>query len=89
MPEQPGQDVPTSIEKVPTAVADSSSPRELSPDAKPDALSFKTDWRFFAAFGALCVIVLMVALDATSLSVALPVCASPSGLNTYHPPSTH
>jgi hypothetical protein len=35
---------------------------------------FKPGWRFLAAFGSLCIITLMAALDATSLSVALPVC---------------
>jgi hypothetical protein len=34
---------------------------------------FKPGWRFLAAFGSLCIITLMAALDATSLSVALPV----------------
>lgn len=36
------------------------------------ASTFKPDWRFFVAFASLCVIVLMAALDATSLSVAIP-----------------
>jgi hypothetical protein len=31
------------------------------------------EWQFLVAFGSLCVITLMVALDATSLPVALPV----------------
>jgi hypothetical protein len=34
---------------------------------------FQPGWRFLAAFGSLCIITLMAALDATSLSVALPV----------------
>lgn len=34
---------------------------------------FEPGWRFLAAFGSLCIITLMAALDATSLSVALPV----------------
>jgi hypothetical protein len=34
---------------------------------------FNPDWKFKAAFGAIMVITLMAALDATSLSVALPV----------------
>ena len=33
----------------------------------------KHEWRFYAAFGCLCIISLVVALDMTSLSVALPV----------------
>jgi MFS family permease len=34
---------------------------------------FQPGWRFMAAFGSLCIITLMAALDATSISVALPV----------------
>lgn len=33
----------------------------------------QSEWQFLVAFGSLCVITLMVALDATSLPVALPV----------------
>lgn len=44
-----------------------------SPSAPPD--SFKPGWRFYASFVSLCIITLAVALDATSLSVALPVTA--------------
>lgn len=49
------------------------------PDVSSDELdtkqpdSFQPGWRFLAAFGSLCIITLMAALDATSLSVALPV----------------
>jgi len=39
----------------------------------PSPEKFKPGWRFMAAFGSLCVITLMAALDATSISVALPV----------------
>lgn len=35
--------------------------------------AFKPGWRFYAAFSSLCVVMLAAALDATSLSVALPV----------------
>jgi len=38
----------------------------------------KPGWRFYAAFGCLCIINLVCALDATSLSVALPVCLEKS-----------
>lgn len=38
---------------------------------KPE--KFQPSWRFLAAFGSLCILTLMAALDATSLSVALPV----------------
>ena len=44
-----------------------------SPSAPPD--SFKPGWRFYASFVSLCIINLAVALDATSLSIALPVTA--------------
>jgi len=38
-----------------------------------EAEKFQPGWRFLAAFGSLCIITLMAALDATSISVALPV----------------
>ena len=41
----------------------------------PEA-EFKPTTRLYLAFGTLAVITLMVALDGTSLSVALPVCSS-------------
>ena len=37
----------------------------------------KGDWHFLAAFGCLSLINLMCAIDATILSVALPVCRTP------------
>ena len=37
--------------------------------------NFNPGWRFYASFTSLCIITLGVALDATSLSVALPVIA--------------
>lgn len=33
----------------------------------------KRDWRFYGAFGTLCILTLIIALDSTILSVALPV----------------
>jgi hypothetical protein len=58
-------------------------PRTPEPETKIDASSmhmdtekpekFQPSWRFLAAFGSLCILTLMAALDATSLSVALPV----------------
>ncbi|KAI9680156.1 MAG: hypothetical protein M1829_001393 [Trizodia sp. TS-e1964] len=36
---------------------------------------FNPNWRFYVAFGTLCIITLAAALDATSLSVALPIVA--------------
>ncbi|KAI4616692.1 hypothetical protein J4E80_005967 [Alternaria sp. BMP 0032] len=41
----------------------------------PEPEKFKPGWRFLAAFGSLCIITLMAALDATSISVALPIMA--------------
>jgi hypothetical protein len=44
----------------------------------------KGDWHFLAAFGCLSLINLMCAIDATILSVALPVCHTPgSALLNY------
>ena len=37
--------------------------------------AFNPDWRFVVAFSSLSVITLMAALDATSISVALPIMA--------------
>ncbi|KAI2476988.1 ProP Permease major facilitator superfamily [Pyrenophora tritici-repentis] len=45
----------------------------------PSPDKFKPGWRFLAAFGSLCIITLMAALDATSISVALPVMAKALG----------
>jgi hypothetical protein len=41
--------------------------------ASPPDEPFDPGWLFYAAFTSLCIITLAVALDATSLSVALPV----------------
>ena len=46
--------------------------------------SFNPGWRFYAAFFSLCIITVAVALDATSLSVALPVRASFHFINHRH-----
>jgi hypothetical protein len=47
---------------------------QRSPSPTPE--KFQPGWRFIAAFISLCVITLMAALDATSISVALPVSIS-------------
>lgn len=39
----------------------------------PDETTFKPGHRFYFAFGTLSILTLMVALDGTSISVALPV----------------
>ncbi|KAK3112558.1 hypothetical protein LTR53_011051 [Teratosphaeriaceae sp. CCFEE 6253] len=41
-------------------------------DADGDTVAFSPGWRFYLAFVSLCVMTLMAALDATSLSVAIP-----------------
>jgi hypothetical protein len=43
------------------------------PSRDIDPESFKPGWRLFAALGSLAVVNLAAALDATSISVALPV----------------
>ena len=43
----------------------------LASSSSPD--SFNPGWSFYASFTSLCIISLAVALDATSLSIALPV----------------
>ena len=41
--------------------------------SSPPSDDFNPGWRFYASFTSLCIITLAVALDATTLSVALPV----------------
>ncbi|KAF2847853.1 MFS general substrate transporter [Plenodomus tracheiphilus IPT5] len=60
-----------SLSSHPVAASDSSL------KATPE--TFKPGWKFQAAFGSLCILVLMAALDATSLSVALPIMARALG----------
>lgn len=55
-----------------TMVAPSTDSSEISISEKTEE-TFKPGWRFIAAFLSMCVIVLMAALDATSISVGLPV----------------
>jgi MFS family permease len=56
----------------PTLLTDDPSSEQIS-SSTPEA--FNPGWRFIAAFLSLCIITLMAALDATSISVALPVMA--------------
>ena len=42
--------------------------------AKEELVPVKRGWRFYGAFASLCVVNLVLALDGTSVSVALPVC---------------
>jgi predicted MFS family arabinose efflux permease len=57
----------------------SDSPSESRPasqiSAAGSAAAFNPGWRFMIAFSSLSIITLMAALDATSLSVALPIMA--------------
>lgn len=60
------------------AVEDSSSrpASQVSNSGSQDlANTFNPDWRFVVAFSSLSIITLMAALDATSISVALPIMA--------------
>ncbi|KAF2789255.1 MFS general substrate transporter [Melanomma pulvis-pyrius CBS 109.77] len=63
----------------PTPIQDSTSlndaPIESTSEQSQESLDFNPGWRFTAAFGSLCFISLMAALDATSISVALPIMA--------------
>ena len=64
------------ISVVRRSLDDSASSEPSLQDPKPSDLpeaEFKPSRRLFVAFGTLAVITLMVALDGTSLSVALPV----------------
>jgi len=53
----------------------SSSPSSLSDRTKTEPPEFKPSTRFYLVFLALAVLTLMVALDGTSISVALPIIA--------------
>jgi hypothetical protein len=57
--------------EIPQSQLLSDSTSERSQSSKPE--KFEPGWRFIAAFLSLCIITLMAALDATSISVALPV----------------
>ena len=48
---------------------------EHSHESQGSGVSFNPGWRLYMAFISLCVITLMAALDATSISVALPIMA--------------
>ena len=70
-PEAPRKIAATSVHNGPTAPSFTTCTgpsllEELQPEFKPTP-------RFYLAFGTLAVITMMVALDGTSLSVALPV----------------
>lgn len=54
---------------------------DLASSSPPD--NFNPGWRFYASFISLCIITLAVALDATSLSVALPVILPSPPINYF------
>ena len=57
----------------------------LDASSSPPPDDFNPGWRFYASFTSLCIITLAVALDATTLSVALPVIMPPlSSLLSNH-----
>ncbi|KAL6712086.1 hypothetical protein ACN47E_003129 [Coniothyrium glycines] len=74
-PSQPLEDE-TKLE-APSAQSLTDSTNDDSESSTPK--KFQPGWRFIAAFGSLCIITLMAALDATSLSVALPIMAEALG----------
>lgn len=51
----------------------------IKSDDTPTEPEFDPDYRFYLAFLTLCVVTLAAALDATSLSVALPIIAADLG----------
>lgn len=52
----------------------------IKSDDTPEEPQFNPDYRFYLAFLTLCVVTLAAALDATSLSVALPIIAADLGM---------
>lgn len=80
--EAPGATLPTADESTTSHASDAAS--SVQEDASPESLpkgqgdvdayatTFTPGWRFYLAFSSLLVITLMAALDATSLSVAIP-----------------
>lgn len=71
-------DPPTSVEMTSKDSWTSSSQQTLAetsrlPSPAAPTSPPKPTWRFYAAFACLCLVNLVAALDATSLSVALPV----------------
>lgn len=59
------------LEQPPQSSTESANTLDHVSSSPPD--KFDPGWRFYASFISLCIITLAVALDATSLSVALPV----------------
>lgn len=75
---EPKVDFNTKPDEIDGHISSDESPSEISKGSEEE---FKPGLSFKLAFASLCVITLMAALDATSISVALPVsCLFP---NTY------
>ncbi|MCJ1474213.1 hypothetical protein MMC13_002871 [Lambiella insularis] len=60
--------------KVPPSPSDSAASTDIT-TVKAKLQTVKRDWKFYGAFASLCVVNLVLALDATSVSVALPTIA--------------
>ncbi|KAB8305027.1 hypothetical protein EYC80_004332 [Monilinia laxa] len=60
----------TSISDIPTSIQEKSTPDVVTPAPK---IEFKPTTAFILAFSSICLITLAAALDATSLSIALPI----------------
>ncbi|KAM0795934.1 major facilitator superfamily domain-containing protein [Usnea florida] len=58
---------------LPAPRQETGSVKVLDPLSSSPSNSFNPGWSFYASFTSLCIITLAVALDATSLSVALPI----------------
>ena len=73
--EQPSGSKAFKDENGPEFPADSEGKGVAVLNLAPSSLlnEFNPGWRFYTSFTSLCIITLAVALDATSLSVALPV----------------
>jgi MFS family permease len=66
-------DMEEKLDKVQDSPSSSRPASQISSTGHPEA--FNPGWRFIIAFSSLSIITLMAALDATSLSVALPIMA--------------
>ncbi|USP77217.1 hypothetical protein yc1106_04491 [Curvularia clavata] len=75
-PLQPPEDVIKAPVPAPETASETTSSQA---DVVVEPEKFEPGWRFLAAFGSLCIITLMAALDATSISVALPIIARALG----------
>ncbi|KAF2739185.1 MFS general substrate transporter [Polyplosphaeria fusca] len=72
-------DLPSNVNNGPTSEPTPPTPSLSEKSVPSSEEAFKPGWRFWAAFASLAVITLMAALDATSISVALPIMAKALG----------